>query len=191
MKFEEDHGSIYSDRGERKYLTASERSRFIYQASLASLPLLALCLVLALTGCRISEALALTKAHVDREEGTLRFRTLKRRSTHCWRTIPVPTRLIELLHYLPGEEHDRLFPYHRTTAWRHISKLMEQAGIEGIHASPKGMRHYFGVQADAVGIPEPILQRWMGHSSLRSTSVYRQAFGEEEDVLADRMCWVT
>jgi Phage integrase family. len=67
---------------------------------------------------------------------------------------------------------------------------MERAGIEGAQACPRGLRHYFGVFADSQGIPQPVLQRWMGHAKLESTAIYRQAVGEEEQSLAERLCWL-
>lgn len=183
--------SIYAASGERKYLTVSERERFITEAAKADLSTLALCLLLCLTGCRISEALALRPPHIDIEEQTVRFRTLKRHSGRIeWRNIPVPTELIKLLATLSKEPETPLFAFSRTTAWRRVKSVMKAAQIEGIQASPKGARHYFGVFSDAQGIPQPLLQRWMGHSKLENTAIYRQAVGAEETALAERLCWL-
>lgn len=190
MKQTQNTASIYSTTGERKYLTVSERERFIAEAAKADLSTLALCLLLCLTGCRISEALALRPPHIDCEEQTVRFRTLKRRNQRIeWRNIPVPMELIKLLETLSKESEAPLFAFSRTTAWRRIKTVMKVAKIEGIQASPKGTRHYFGVFSDAQGIPQPILQRWMGHSKLENTAIYRQAVGTEESNFAKRLCW--
>ena len=48
---------------------------------------------LALTGCRVSEALAIRACDVDLEANELRIATLKRRRAH-WRAVPVPEDLI-------------------------------------------------------------------------------------------------
>ena len=64
---------------------------------------------------------------------------------------------------------------------------MRQAGITGVHASPKGIRHGYGVAAMMAGIPCPLIQRWMGHARLETTSCYLQAFGREERALAERL----
>ncbi len=183
--------SIYTTTGERKYLTVNERERFIAEAMKADLPTLALCLLLCLTGCRISEALGVMPIHVETGEGVVRFRTLKRRKGRVeWRHVPIPLKLIGLLQSLSNEPETPIFDFSRTTAWRRIKKLMLDAGIEGAQATAKGARHYFGVHADAKGIPQPVLQRWMGHTKLETTAIYRQAVGTEEQQLAERLCWV-
>ena len=182
--------TIYTPQGERKYVTVSERERFLAEAAKEDLQTYAFCLLLCLTGCRVSEALALRPIHVDREEQVVRFRTLKRRKQLVWRTIPVPEKLVEMLALLASEPDAPLFGFCRSTAWRRVSRLMERADIAGAQATPKGLRHYFGVQADANGIPQPMLQRWMGHAKLESTAIYRQAVGPEEKALANRLCWL-
>ena len=56
---------------------------------------------LAMTGARVSEALALRACDVDLEAAELRIATLKRRKAR-WRTVPVPEDLVvhalELVH---------------------------------------------------------------------------------------------
>jgi integrase len=61
---------------------------------------------------------------------------------------------------------------------------MEAAGIEGTHASPKGLRHGFGVVHAPNKTPLPTLQRWMGKSKQETTAIYMQAVGQEERELA-------
>ncbi|MEM6488309.1 MAG: site-specific integrase [Pseudomonadota bacterium] len=185
-------GSLFTGAGERKYLTVSERDRFFAEAAKEELRFFAYCLLLSLTGCRVSEGLALIPAHVDVEECAVRFRTLKRRRGQPpkWRSVPVPTELVRLLQSLFHHRNTPLFPYHRSTIWRRVQAVMFRAGIKGAQATPKAFRHYFGVQADAHAIPQPILKRWMGHSKLESTEIYRQAVGAEEAALAARLCWL-
>jgi site-specific recombinase XerD len=73
-------GSLYTAAGQRKYLTAAERVRFLQAASACPrAELRTLCLTLAFTGCRISEALALTAERVEREAGFIAIRSLKKR----------------------------------------------------------------------------------------------------------------
>ena len=182
---------IYTTTGDRKYLTASERERFVEEAAKEDLATFTFCLLLCLTGCRVSEGLALKGSHIDTELRCVRLLTLKRRQKVIWRSVPIPRQLVETLCRLPATEEGKVFPFSRSTAWRRISVIMERAGIEGAQACPRGLRHYFGVFADSQGIPQPILQRWMGHAKLESTAIYRQAVGEEEQVLAERLCWIT
>jgi integrase/recombinase XerD len=55
------------------------------------------------------------------------------------------------------------------------------------HASPKGLRHGFGVTAVSKGIALNIVQKWLGHSQLATTAIYANAVGEEEQNIASRM----
>jgi site-specific recombinase XerD len=41
---------------------------------------------------------------------------------------------------------------------------METAGIAGPKASPKGLRHGFGVACIENGIPLNLVLRWLGHA---------------------------
>jgi integrase/recombinase XerD len=74
-------GSLYTANGQRKYLTAAERTRFMETAlACPRADLRTLCLTLAYTGCRISEALALTVDRVECEAGFIAIRSLKKRN---------------------------------------------------------------------------------------------------------------
>jgi integrase/recombinase XerD len=42
---------------------------------------------------------------------------------------------------------------------------------------PKGLRHSFGVKAIQSKVPLNLVQRWMGHASLRSTAIYADVIG--------------
>jgi site-specific recombinase XerD len=52
---------------------------------------------------------------------------------------------------------------------------------------PKGLRHAFGVKAFQENVPPHLVQRWLGHASLRTTSIYADVMGPEERVFAARM----
>jgi site-specific recombinase XerD len=65
--------------------------------------------------------------------------------------------------------------------------FMVAAGLDGPHASPKGLRHGFGVAAVCAGVPLNLVQRWLGHAQLSTTSIYADAVGEEEQSIAARM----
>jgi hypothetical protein len=66
---------------------------------------------------------------------------------------------------------------------------MQAAGISGAHASPKGLRHAFGVCAIQSNIPLNLIQRWLGHADIKTTTIYTDAMGPEEREFASRM-WV-
>lgn len=73
------------------------------------------------------------------------------------------------------------------TAYRHVTSVMSSAGIVGTHASPKGLRHTFGVNAVQSGVPLNMLQRWLGHADIKTTSIYANALGPEERAIACKM----
>jgi integrase/recombinase XerD len=189
---------LHDDQGKRLYLTADERQAFVAAAAKAGRPVRTLCAVLHDTGCRISEALALTSERIDLTGRALVFESLKKRRRGVYRTVPVPLGLLDALDMVHGVREaqrrgkghsDRpLWPWARNTAWRHVKVVMEEAGIpEGPHRSPKGLRHGFGVHAISCGVPLNMLSKWMGHATLEVTAIYANALGAEERGIAGRM----
>lgn len=185
--------SLHTADGARKYLDASERGRFIATAGEMSPSLRTLCLTLVLTGCRISEALALSPASLFPSEGVIAFRSLKKRTSRViMREMPVPAWLLSELLALSREREDahceRLWHWGRVRAWQLIKSVMAAARIgPGPYASPKGLRHGFGMHAVRSGVPLNLVQRWLGHARMETTAIYLQAVGDEERQLASRM----
>ena len=64
---------------------------------------------------------------------------------------------------------------------------MAAAGIQGPHATPKGLRHGFGVKAAAETRQPRAVQKWLGHRDLNTTAIYMDVQGDEERELAARM----
>jgi integrase len=185
--------TLFGLDGRRKYLTAAERARFIAAASQwPRAEVGTLCLVLAYTGCRISEALALSIFSVEPEEGFIAIQSLKKRGLISYRQVPIPGELVERLHRVHpatgGCADARLWPLSRSRAWQLVKALMAEASIgAGPHMTPKGLRHGFGIHAIRSGVPLNLLQRWLGHASLETTSIYASALGNEEREIASRM----
>lgn len=177
---------IHDDCGRRKYLTEGERVAFLTAAEKLEAPMGALCRTLVHTGSRISEALDLRRHQVDAERLTVTLRTLKRRRV-VFRTVPIPQSLALELVDLPVDEDGRFWTMHRTTAWRAIKQLMESLGISGPMACCRGLRHGFGIKAASCRVPQPLLQRWLGHASPTTTAIYVDAVGSEEREFAMRM----
>ena len=189
---------LHDAQGHRLYLTADERCAFMAAAEKAERPVRTLCAVLHDTGCRISEALALTPARIDLAGRAIVFESLKKRRRGVYRAVPVPPGLLDaldLVHGLreaqrrgKGHAEVRLWPWARNTAWRRIKEVMEAAGIaDGPHRSPKGLRHGYGVHAIGSGVPLNMLSKWMGHATLEVTAIYANALGAEEQGIAARM----
>ena len=185
---------LFDIHGQRKYLNTAEARRFLAAVRVLQQPQRLFCLVLFYTGCRISEALELTARRLDQDDTRIIFRTLKRRKL-AYRAVPVPAKLMRDLALHAGLVADThtpqpaqpLFPWCRVTGWRIVKEVMDRARIDGPQASPKGLRHAFGIHAVEVQIPEPMLQRWMGHARARTTRVYTVFDGSDERRWAKRM----
>ena len=189
---------LFDKTGRRKYLTPEEREAFLKAAEIAPRDVRTFCGVLAFTGCRISEALELTADRIDLNAEAIVFETLKKRRRGMYRAVPVPPRLLDALTLAHGLREIQtakgngrgvhLWPWGRATAWRRVKEVMCEAGVgEGPHASPKGLRHGFGIAAVSAGIPLNMVQRWLGHAQLTTTAIYAEAVGAEERNLAARM----
>ncbi len=187
---------LYDDRKQRLYINAAERERFITAAQATNTPVQTLALTMVYTGCRISEALELSPASIQAELCLISIRSLKKRAGKVEiREVPIPPDLANRLARICHEEEyrknsvaqPRLWPMARSTAWRHIKDLMALADISGVHASPKGLRHGYGIHAIRCGVPLNMLRKWMGHASISTTELYANAMGREEQEIAARM----
>ena len=83
-------GELFDQAGNRKYLTHDERKAFLKAADRAPREVRTFCHLLHFSGCRISEALALTYDRVDFTDGTVTFESLKKRRGGVYRSVPVP-----------------------------------------------------------------------------------------------------
>lgn len=179
---------LYDRHGARLYLNAAERRRFREHALRRPPSEALLCLVLLYAGCRISEALALTRESFQRQGLSVAILTLKRRKEGVVREVPLPREVFVWLGQLPGAADDeRLWDWHRGTAWRKVKAVLDAADVRGHQAMPKGLRHGFGVNAIQNGVPLNLLAKWMGHASMRTTAIYANASGPEERRIAARM----
>ena len=187
--------SLWNNTGQRLYLTPKERLHFLKTAQSFPPEWRTFAELLALTGCRISEALALKPINFDFSDNRVAVETLKQRRTGVWRRVPLPVSfLIELeaVHDLRrlqanSRTQERIWPACRTTAYEKMKEIMRAANIHGAHANPKGLRHAFAINAVLCEVPITAIQKWMGHARLETTQVYLNVAGNEEYELAERM----
>ena len=192
--------SLYDNHGNRLYLTGEERAAFLKAATKADHPTRLLCLVLHYSGCRVSEALALTPRRVDLSAQALRFQCLKKRGRQpVFRDVPVPPMPIDgldmLFHIRETQRRGKrseidapLWSWSRVHAWRRVKSVMDKAEIpDGPAKNPKGLRHSYGVHGVQKKIPLNMLQKWFGHADMKTTAIYANALGEEESKLAATM----
>jgi integrase/recombinase XerD len=190
---------LYDHVGNRKYLTITERNAFLAAADQLPGPARVFCRTLAFTGARLSEVLALKPGQIDTASGVVIFESLKKRRRGVFRAVPIPGDLITDLRQLAAAnyandhartETGRLWPWSRTTGWAQVKRAMALAGVAGSNASPKGVRHGFGVGNLQAGVPVTTVKKWLGHARLSTTEIYVDAVGEEEKALAKRH-WAT
>jgi integrase len=180
--------SLFDAEGRRKYLVETELKEFI--AATESLPPRerAYCQTLAYSGGRLAEVLALRRQDIDRKQGAIVIKSLKKRGKTHHRSVPIPPALLSTLDLVfdlgRGKGSDLLWPVTERQANRWVMKAMDAIGLEH---SPRSLRHSFGVSAVMAGVPLTTIKKWLGHADLKTTAIYTNAMGEEERGLAERM----
>ena len=130
---------LFDGAGQRKYLTPAQREDFLSAAKVAPEKVFTFCFTLGLTGCRLSEALALTGNRVDISAGLVLLESLKKRRRGVFRAVPLPPDFLDRLasiHDLSTLGDRRLWSWSRTTAWRRVKEIM-QATISTVPAQSK------------------------------------------------------
>lgn len=146
-------------------------------------PISRLFLLLALTGCRLNEALALRWEHVDLLSGHITFyRVQKTARTRILPLIRAPEGnvspgLLELLKLWRDEDKEREYvlpvngsgdPAFRKSSWQAV---YEGAKISRI--GPQMLRQNFTSYAASLGVPPAVCAQWQGHSAEVAESYYR------------------
>ncbi len=93
---------LFDAEGRRLYCTEEERRAFLAAAAKAPREVRTFCGTLHATGCRISEALALTARQVDLSGRVVVFESLKKRRRGVFRAVPVPPELLDTLDMVHG-----------------------------------------------------------------------------------------
>ena len=191
--------TLRSQGGEARYLNAEERARF--HAALDRVEATNERTFLEMifwTGCRPCEALALTVQSIDLDTGVVAICSAKKRGKQqgcVFRHIPLPRDFLERMDKTHGitsaqaaGAQDLLWHFSRTTAWKRMKAVMDAAGIRGIRASARGLRHTLGVHAALSGVPQSRIKTWLGHSQLATTEIYLD-FVTPEDRTMMRRVW--
>lgn len=195
--------TLYDPRGNRLYLNAEERAAFLSVARQRPARDRTLCETLHYTGCRPSELIEITPARIDLSGGAVTIRSLKKRKDSSgeqkvvYRAVPVPPEFLDTLNTAHGIReaqksrklaHVPIWALSRVRVWQIVKGVMIEAKIaDAAHRSPKGLRHGFGINAVVKGIPLHMLQKWMGHAQLSTTTIYADAIGKEEQDIAAKM----
>lgn len=129
------------------------------------------------TGCRRSEALAVTWKDVDRKQSVLHIPGTKTATSN--RCVPILPKLQKLLYELPhGTSSSKIFPYSDSTLKREYLRLRSLCSFEfTIHS----LRHTYITRLHEQGIDDKVIQKWAGHSSVATTQqIYIHVMSEQE-----------
>jgi integrase len=193
-EFNDEQLSLYTARGERKYINHAERQRVLEVIDRLERERALFSLLLLWTGGRVSEMLDVRASSFQIERNIVALRTLKRRKLHV-REVPIAPGLMQAIDRQfnlraaqrdPETANRRLWPWSRVTAWRYVKGAMLEAGIVGRPACPRGLRHGFGVGTVQALVPLNMVQKWMGHARISTTAIYADASGAEEAAFAAR-----
>ncbi|NOZ50115.1 MAG: tyrosine-type recombinase/integrase [Chloroflexi bacterium] len=137
---------------------------------------IALYVLLAYAGLRVSEALDLQVKSLDLAAQRIRVWEGKgRRDRVVFLTQQAAQRLGRYLETVPHAPDDLVLshegrPLTYNMAWRRICRLGEAAGVQGL--SPHRLRHSYATQLLNNGMSLVSLQRLMGHENLNTTLIY-------------------
>ncbi len=113
-----------------------------------------------------------------------------------YRAIPVPEMLIkqiDAVHRISDAQNDperideRIWTWSRTTAWKRVKEVMRDAGITGVQAVPKGLRHGYAVGALCEGVNDLSVMKLLGHARLETTRIYSDALEAEARIIAKKI----
>lgn len=147
-------------------------------------------------GPRVSELLALKVEDVDWTAGVVRLQTLKqterdpqtgqrrKRTRTPWRVVPAkPGLMDELARYLTAtglkDPIARLWTWKRRFGHDLCSRALQAIGVEKTRAHPRALRHGFGVNCALQGVPQVVIQEWMGHASVETTNIYTRIIARD------------
>lgn len=138
-------------------------------------------LELLYSGLRITEALAVTPADINAQDGYVKVTSGK---GGCERVVPVGKKAIETLGRYMDARADRFStslpcffvsyrgkPLTRTAFWLRLKTLARRAGIRK-RLYPHLLRHGFATDMLSRGCDLKALQEMLGHASLATTSIY-------------------
>ena len=141
------------------------------------------------TGARIDEALYIRPMDIHLDINTIDLITLKRRRPAI-RTIPLHRDLKDSImsyfieFHIDMKSHDRIFPMKRQAVDLYLKRMQRDLEFK-IHAHK--FRHTFGVKAIMNHVPLSVLQEWLGHSSIFTTSIYTQITGMDTSQFMENM----
>ena len=154
------------------------------------------------TGARIDEVLIIKPSDINLGTNSIRMKTLKQgkdkngNQKEKYRVIPLHVELrdaymqylldnlLDMNPRISTKSEDPLFPMSRQVVDLYFKKMQEKLGFK-IHAHK--FRHTFAVKAIMDNVPLNVLQQWLGHSSVFTTSIYTQITGMDTSEFMGRV----
>lgn len=140
------------------------------------------------TGGRIDEVRMVRPSDINLTTNSIRMFTLKQKKDkktgvrkEKYRIIPMHNALRDAyMQYLidmniSQKSDELLFPMPRQVIDLYLKRRGQEVGIKDVHAHK--FRHTFAVKAIMDQVPLNVLQQWLGHSSVFTTSIYTQITG--------------
>ena len=147
--------------------------------------------VMLRTGLRVGECLSLRPADLRLSQAppiiSLRPEVTGNKAKKG-REVPIPADLVGHLEALASihakDRHRPLFDVSRQWVSKSMKESAVEAGIDPARAHPHALRHTYGRNAVLAGVPTPVLQSWLGHSSLAQTEQYVKLAGGHHEWVA-------
>jgi integrase len=170
--------------GPIKAFTREQIVKFLGIAREAESPYCTLLTLMARTGLRLGEALALQWSDVDPASRTL---TVTRSKTGKARRVDMASDVVAMLE-AGRNGHPAVFPgVHQDAVRVEFKRLLRLAELP-LHLSPHGLRHAFASIMLQMGEPIQYVQRQLGHASIRMTvDTYGRWLSTDNRGAADRL----
>lgn len=148
------------------------------------------------TGGRIDEVLLVRPSDVNLATNSIKMKTLKQGKDkngiqrEKYRIIPLHLELRDaymqylLDMHISTKSEEPLFSMSRQVVDLYLKKMQDKLGFK-VHAHK--FRHTFAVKAIMDNVPLNILQQWLGHSSVFTTSIYTQITGMDTSEFMGRV----
>ena len=173
---------LAKERPRERYLNREERTRLIEAAGKTGKPyyLKSLIVIDLVTGPRKQELLHLKWEDINLEQNALRVREGKGGDT---RSVPLNEKAkVEMLRLFKKAKGDYLFHDRKGRPFKDIKKTFNEAVkaamLENVHFHD--LRRTFATECVFRGVSPKTLQKWMGHSSIKTTmkwSAFRRSMG--------------
>ena len=192
-------GGMIDHDGDRKYLDEWECRRFYFKRKIIKdMSHRTIVEVLYWTGCRMTEAVNLKVRSFNVRASTVTIKTLKQHGKIVYRVVQLPRLVmwrLNRVHDLKtrqakggNELEKRVWKLSRQKALKIVQEIMGAAGIYGSRATGRGLRHSYAVRQIMNGRALNLVQSWLGHRDIRTTTIYTGVSNKDARRLA-RKSW--